>query len=227
MYSRSAPRRRHGAEFKAKVLADCDEPGASISGVTLTHGLNANLVRQWRAGGGAQPASVSVTAPSATKAPRRPRKRRRRWSPPLPNSSRSTCLRFAYSNIQAFQSQRSTNKSGIWAALEALARANERAPALQRDLRELASSEWLAPPAYLRHVNYEWSDVVVPVKQAAERVARRRDPCGCTLRCRRPRWAPQLRPPAIDAVAACAGLRRWRWHVGAAPRSRNVSRNGW
>jgi transposase len=70
MYSRSAPRRRHGAEFKAKVLADCDEPGASISGVALAHGLNANLVRQWRAGRGAKSASVSVTAPSAAKAPR-------------------------------------------------------------------------------------------------------------------------------------------------------------
>jgi len=52
MYSRSASRRRRGAEFKAKVLAACDEPGASISGVALAHGLNANLVRQWRAGRG-------------------------------------------------------------------------------------------------------------------------------------------------------------------------------
>jgi transposase len=73
MYSRSAPRRRHGAEFKAKVLADCDEPGASISGVALAHGLNANLVRQWRAGRGAKPASAAVTAPSAAKAPRPPK----------------------------------------------------------------------------------------------------------------------------------------------------------
>ena len=70
MYSRSAPRRRHGAEFKAKVLADCDEPGASISGVALAHGLNANLVRQWRAGRGAKPASASVTLPSGAMAPR-------------------------------------------------------------------------------------------------------------------------------------------------------------
>jgi len=73
VYSRSAPRRRHGAEFKAKVLADCDEPGASISGVALAHGLNANLVRQWRAGRGAKPASVVVAAPSAAKAPRPPK----------------------------------------------------------------------------------------------------------------------------------------------------------
>ena len=73
MYSRSAPRRRHGAEFKAKVLADCDEPGASISGVALAHGLNANLVHQWRAGRGAKPASVVVTATSVAKAPRPPK----------------------------------------------------------------------------------------------------------------------------------------------------------
>jgi transposase len=70
MYSRSAPRRRHGAEFKAKVLADCDEPGASISGVALAHGLNANLVRQWRAGRGVKLAGITVTAPAARKASR-------------------------------------------------------------------------------------------------------------------------------------------------------------
>jgi transposase len=73
MYSRSAPRRRHGAEFKAKVLADCDEPGASISGVALAHGLNANLVRQWRAGRGAKPAGASATLPSVAKAARPPK----------------------------------------------------------------------------------------------------------------------------------------------------------
>jgi transposase len=70
MNSRSAPRRRHGAEFKARVLADCDEPGASISGVALAHGLNANLVRQWRAGRGVKLAGITVTAPAARKASR-------------------------------------------------------------------------------------------------------------------------------------------------------------
>jgi len=72
MYSRSAPRRRHGAEFKAKVLAACDEPGASISGVALAHGLNANLVRQWRAGRGVKLAGVTVTPPARSKAPKSP-----------------------------------------------------------------------------------------------------------------------------------------------------------
>ena len=69
MYSRSAPRRRHGAEFKAKVLADCDEPGASISAVALAHGLNANLVRQWRAGRGAKLVGVT-SSPAVGNAPK-------------------------------------------------------------------------------------------------------------------------------------------------------------
>jgi transposase len=73
MYSRSAPRRRHNEEFKARVLADCDEPGASISGVALAHGLNANLVRQWRAGRGAKLAGTAVAAPSAAKGSRPPK----------------------------------------------------------------------------------------------------------------------------------------------------------
>lgn len=52
MHPNSGPRRRHSQELKAKVLAACAEPGASISGVALAHGLNANLVRKWRAGRG-------------------------------------------------------------------------------------------------------------------------------------------------------------------------------
>jgi transposase len=72
MYSRSAPRRRHGAEFKAKVLAACDEPGASISGVALAHGLNANLVRQWRVGRGTKLAGRTSGSPAPSKAPKSP-----------------------------------------------------------------------------------------------------------------------------------------------------------
>ena len=70
MYSRSAPRRRHGMEFKAEVLAACDEPGASVSGVALAHGLNANLVRQWRAGRGVKVADNGSDAVVPTKATR-------------------------------------------------------------------------------------------------------------------------------------------------------------
>jgi transposase len=69
MHSNSGPRRRHSDELKAKVVAACDEPGASISGVALAHGLNANLVRKWRSGRGARLAGAAVT-PAAGMPPR-------------------------------------------------------------------------------------------------------------------------------------------------------------
>jgi transposase-like protein len=40
-------RRRHSAEFKAKVVAVCRQPGMSMAAVALAHGLNANLLRRW------------------------------------------------------------------------------------------------------------------------------------------------------------------------------------
>ncbi len=60
MHSKSAPRRHHSAELKAKVLAACAEPGASLSGVALAHGLNANLVRKWRTGRGLKRLGTTV-----------------------------------------------------------------------------------------------------------------------------------------------------------------------
>jgi transposase len=39
-------RRRHSAQFKAKVVLACT-PGVSVAAVALAHGLNANLVRRW------------------------------------------------------------------------------------------------------------------------------------------------------------------------------------
>jgi transposase-like protein len=70
MHPNSGPRRRHSQELKAKVVAACAEPGASISGVALAHGLNANLVRKWRAGRGTKRGSMAITlATSAASAP--------------------------------------------------------------------------------------------------------------------------------------------------------------
>ena len=40
-------RRRHSAEFKARVVAACRKPGVSIAAVALDHRLNANLLRRW------------------------------------------------------------------------------------------------------------------------------------------------------------------------------------
>jgi transposase len=67
-------RRRHGAEFKALVLAECQEPGPSVAAVALAHGLNVNLVRKWLVGRGIKRAGLpsprtvaSVVQPSAAK----------------------------------------------------------------------------------------------------------------------------------------------------------------
>jgi transposase len=72
MHSKFGPRRRHSAELKAKVVAACDEPGASISGVALAHGLNANLVRKWRTGRGLKRVGVTVEPTPKSAAPQRP-----------------------------------------------------------------------------------------------------------------------------------------------------------
>jgi len=62
---RKPPRRRHSAQFKREVLAACNEPGASVAGVALAVGLNANLVRQWRRGRGFKPDCGAVLVPPA------------------------------------------------------------------------------------------------------------------------------------------------------------------
>ncbi|EWS53757.1 Transposase [Methylibium sp. T29] len=64
-------RRVHGAEFKAQVLAECQQPGASVAAVALSHGLNVNLVRKWLVGRGIKrtglpaPRPVSRTRPGS------------------------------------------------------------------------------------------------------------------------------------------------------------------
>jgi transposase len=50
MQIKSAPRRRHGAELKVRVLAACGEPGASVAAIAHAYDLNANLVHKWRRG---------------------------------------------------------------------------------------------------------------------------------------------------------------------------------
>lgn len=49
---RTRRRRVHSAEFKANVLVQCREPGASVAAVALANGINANLARSWLAGRG-------------------------------------------------------------------------------------------------------------------------------------------------------------------------------
>ena len=45
-------RRVHDAEFKTQVLAECQQPGASVAAVALAYGLNVNLLRKWLVGRG-------------------------------------------------------------------------------------------------------------------------------------------------------------------------------
>jgi transposase len=40
--------RAYGQEFKARVVAECEQPGASVAKVALAHGLNANMIHTWR-----------------------------------------------------------------------------------------------------------------------------------------------------------------------------------
>ncbi|MBK6594232.1 MAG: transposase [Burkholderiales bacterium] len=50
MHPKTPLRRTHSPEFKARVLAACSQPGASIAAVALAHGINANVVHKWLAG---------------------------------------------------------------------------------------------------------------------------------------------------------------------------------
>lgn len=40
-------RRAYSAQLKAQVLQQCSQEGASVSGVALSHSLNANMVHRW------------------------------------------------------------------------------------------------------------------------------------------------------------------------------------
>jgi transposase len=40
-------RRRYDPVSKARLVAACLEPGVSISGLALAHGINANVLRKW------------------------------------------------------------------------------------------------------------------------------------------------------------------------------------
>jgi len=44
----SRRRRRYGRELKAQILAECEQPGASVAKVAMSHGINANIVHGWR-----------------------------------------------------------------------------------------------------------------------------------------------------------------------------------
>ena len=46
--AKNKTRRRHSAELKQQILAQCARPNASVASVALSHGINANVVHKWR-----------------------------------------------------------------------------------------------------------------------------------------------------------------------------------
>lgn len=51
----------YGAKFRAKVLAECRQPGVTVAAVALAHGLNVNLVRKWLVGRGLMRDGLAAT----------------------------------------------------------------------------------------------------------------------------------------------------------------------
>lgn len=45
---KTVTRRRYGAQMKAQVVAECEQPGVSVAKVAMSHGINANVVHRWR-----------------------------------------------------------------------------------------------------------------------------------------------------------------------------------
>ncbi|MFE8073473.1 transposase [Marinobacteraceae bacterium S3BR75-40.1] len=62
-------RRQFSKDFKARIVAACQQPGASVSRIALDNGLNANMVRRWisesrRTGSNKTPAFVPLNLPA-------------------------------------------------------------------------------------------------------------------------------------------------------------------
>ncbi|MBS0368890.1 MAG: transposase [Proteobacteria bacterium] len=52
-------RRTHSEEFKRSLIEACGKPGASVAGVALAHGVNANQLRRWMRERGINPPELS------------------------------------------------------------------------------------------------------------------------------------------------------------------------
>ncbi|RTL26319.1 MAG: hypothetical protein EKK47_21265 [Burkholderiales bacterium] len=56
-------RRTYSKQFKTEVAAQCLMPGASVSAIALSHGINANVIRKWLPPGPAPVARAPVLLP--------------------------------------------------------------------------------------------------------------------------------------------------------------------
>ena len=71
-------RRTYPRQFKREVVAQCLMPGASVSAIALSHGINANVIRKWlprrKPGASASlttmlPVNIESAPPVATRRP--------------------------------------------------------------------------------------------------------------------------------------------------------------
>ena len=65
----SRHRRYHPEEFKQAVIEACCELGASVAGIAMANGVNANQVRRWMRERGIEPPTRRVPMPVIESAP--------------------------------------------------------------------------------------------------------------------------------------------------------------
>jgi transposase len=65
----SRRRRTHPEDFKQAVIEACCESGASVAGIALANGVNANQVRRWMRERGIEPPTRRVPTPVIEAAP--------------------------------------------------------------------------------------------------------------------------------------------------------------
>ncbi len=65
----SRRRRYHPEEFKQSVIEACSEAGASVAGIAMANGVNANQVRRWMRERGIEPPTRRVPMPIIEAAP--------------------------------------------------------------------------------------------------------------------------------------------------------------
>ena len=65
----SRRRRHHPEEFKQAVIEACCEPGASVAGIAMANGVNANQVRRWMRERGIEPPTRRLPMPVLETAP--------------------------------------------------------------------------------------------------------------------------------------------------------------
>ena len=65
----SRHRRYHPEEFKQAVIEACCELGASVAGIAMANGVNANQVRRWMRERGIEPPTRRVPTPVIEAAP--------------------------------------------------------------------------------------------------------------------------------------------------------------